>query len=211
VHIAKAAEVGGEAQSVDGGRKLTPGPPGGQFSAAVDKVESSSGERIDERLEALVDQLNPHAEAIRDLVAEQGVAAEFRAVRYFDDEDGEEEVITEVGDLVKAIRADDVERFHEQFHDDSVLELPQSGERIVGNEDRRQVYRSFPGRPRVQRILTGGDLAVVEADVDYGDGVDWRAVFICELRAGKIQRLRAYWAEPFKPASRKGTTERREP
>jgi ketosteroid isomerase-like protein len=113
--------------------------------------------------------------------------------------------------LFEAIRASDVELFHEQFHDDSVLELPQSGARIVGDENRRQMYRSFPGRPRITRIVTGGDLAVVEADVDYGDGVDWRAVFICELRAGKIERLRAYWAEPFKPASRTGTTERREP
>jgi ketosteroid isomerase-like protein len=104
----------------------------------------------------------------------------------------------------------DVEFFHEQFQDDSVLELPQSGERIVGDERRRQLYRSFPGLPRVQRILTGDDLAVVEAEVDYGDGLDWRAVFICELRAGKIQRLRAYWAEPFQPAGHTGTTEPRE-
>jgi ketosteroid isomerase-like protein len=113
---------------------------------------------------------------------------------------GEAENRRAVECLFEAIRASDVERFHEQFHDDSVLELPQSGARIVGDEQRRQVYRSFPGRPRVQRILTGGDLVVVEADVDYGDGVDWRAVFICELRAGRIERLRAYWAEPFKPA-----------
>ena len=113
---------------------------------------------------------------------------------------GEAENRRAVEYLFEAIRAGDVQRFHEQFHDDSVLELPQSEARIVGDDHRRQVYRSFPGRPRVQRILTGGDLAVVEADVDYGDGVDWCAVFICELRAGKIERLRAYWAEPFKPA-----------
>ena len=113
---------------------------------------------------------------------------------------GETENRRAVESLFEAIGAGDVQRFHEQFHHDSVLELPQSETRIVGDEHRRQVYRSFPGRPRITRILTGGDLAVVEADVDYGDGVDWRAVFICEL-AGKIQRLSAYWAEPFKPAA----------
>jgi SnoaL-like domain len=80
--------------------------------------------------------------------------------------------------LFEAIRAGDAERFHQQFHDGLVLELPQSGERIVGGEHRRQVYRSFPGRPRVQRILTGGDLAVVKADVDHGDGVDWRGLHL---------------------------------
>ena len=57
-----------------------------------------------------------------------------------------------------------------------------------------------PGRPRVRRIVTGGDLAVVEAAVDYGDGVDWSAVFIYELRDGKIARATAYWAQPFEAA-----------
>jgi hypothetical protein len=49
-----------------------------------------------------------------------------------------------------------------------VIEFPQSGERIVGDENRRRVYRAFPGRPAVRRTLTGGNLALVEASVDYG-------------------------------------------
>jgi hypothetical protein len=40
-----------------------------------------------------------------------------------------------------------------------------------------------------------------EAAADYGDGTDWRAVFILELRNVKIARLIAYWAKPFPPAS----------
>lgn len=102
--------------------------------------------------------------------------------------------------LFEAIRDRDVELFHQQFCEDSVLELPQSGERIVGDKRRRQVYQAFPGRPTVKEILTGGELAVVEADVDYGDGVDWRAVFICEFTRGKIERLTAYWMTPFESA-----------
>jgi ketosteroid isomerase-like protein len=103
--------------------------------------------------------------------------------------------------LFEAIGTGDVERFHAQFHADSIIEFPQSGEQIVGEEQRRSVYRSFPGRPTVTRIRTGGNLVVVEADVDYGDDVDWRAVFVCQLRDGKIERLTAVWGAPFKAAS----------
>ena len=63
------------------------------------------------------------------------------------------------------------------------------------------MYRAFPGRPSLRRIVTGGDLGVVEVAVDYGDGVDWRAVFIYELRDGKIARATAYWAQPFEAAA----------
>ena len=102
--------------------------------------------------------------------------------------------------LFQALIDQDLKGFHRRFQEDSVIEFPQSGERIVGGERRRAVYRSFPGRPSVRRIVTGGDLAVVEADVDYGDGVDWRAVFIFELHDAKIAKLTAYWTQPFAPA-----------
>jgi ketosteroid isomerase-like protein len=113
---------------------------------------------------------------------------------------GEAENRQTVERVFQALTEGQVELFHAQFHEDSVIEFPQSNERIVGGENRRAVYRTFPGRPSVRRIATGGDLAVVEATVDYGDGVDWRAVFIYELRDGKIAKLRAYWAQPLEAA-----------
>jgi ketosteroid isomerase-like protein len=114
--------------------------------------------------------------------------------------------------LFEAIGADDVEGFHGLFHPDSVIELPQSGEQIVGEANRRSVYRSFPGRPTVTRIRSEGNLVVAEADVDYGDGVEWRAVFICEVRDGRIEKLTAYWGAPFEPvASRVPSTEPGQP
>lgn len=103
-------------------------------------------------------------------------------------------------ELFRAINARDIEAFHAQFHDDSVIEYPQSGERIVGGENRRGVYASFPARPSVRRIHSSGRLATVEASVDYGDGLDWRALFILELRDAKIAKLICYWAKPFPPA-----------
>jgi hypothetical protein len=41
---------------------------------------------------------------------------------------------------------------------------------------------------------------MVEAAIDYGDGLGWTAVFILELRGAKIAKLIAYWAKPFAPA-----------
>jgi ketosteroid isomerase-like protein len=104
--------------------------------------------------------------------------------------------------LLEALSTGDLDLFHAQFHDDSVMEYPQSGERIVGAENRRAVYGAFPGLPRVtpRRILVSGDLAVVEALLDYGDGAAWQAVFVFELRDGKVARETAYWPQPFEPA-----------
>ena len=104
--------------------------------------------------------------------------------------------------LIAALNARDLELFHDQFHDDSVMEYPQSGERIVGAENRRGAYGAFPGLPQVtpRRILVSGDLAVVEARLDYGDGAEWRAVLVFELRDGKIARETGWWAQPFDAA-----------
>jgi hypothetical protein len=85
------------------------------------------------------------------------------------------------------------------FHDDAVIEWPQSGERIVGAKGRRAIYGSFPQLPSISpRRLTGeGDLWVLEADLDYGDGDPYQTVFIFELRDGLIVKETAYWSKPF--------------
>ena len=83
---------------------------------------------------------------------------------------GEAENRQTVERVFQALAEGQVDLFHAQFHEDSVIEFPKSGERIAGGESRRAVYRALPGRPSVRRIVSGGDLAVVEAAVDYGDG-----------------------------------------
>ena len=104
--------------------------------------------------------------------------------------------------VIEALNTHDLELFHAQFHDDAVMEYPQSGERIVGAENRRAVYGAFPGLPKVtpRELRVSGDLVVAEADLDYGDGVAWQAVFVFELRDGKIARETAYWPQPFEAA-----------
>jgi ketosteroid isomerase-like protein len=104
--------------------------------------------------------------------------------------------------LVEALNTRDLELFDALFHEDSVLEYPQSGERIVGGESRRAVYGAFPTLPRVapRRIVADGDLAVLEATLDYGDGAEWRAILVFELRDGRVAKETAYWSQPFEPA-----------
>jgi ketosteroid isomerase-like protein len=104
--------------------------------------------------------------------------------------------------VVQALNTRDLDLFHAQFHEDSVMEYPQSGERIVGADNRRAVYGAFPGLPNVtpRRIVESGDLVVVDARLDYGDGAEWMAVFVFELRDGKIARETAYWPQPFDAA-----------
>ena len=49
--------------------------------------------------------------------------------------------------LIEGLNTRDLELFHAQFHEDSVMEYPQSGERISGGENRRRVYGAFPALP----------------------------------------------------------------
>jgi ketosteroid isomerase-like protein len=85
------------------------------------------------------------------------------------------------------------------FHDDAVMDWPQSGEKVVGADNRRGIYQSFPQLPTItpRRMVSDGDLVVAEATLDYGGPVAFKTVFIFELRDGKIARETAYWSEPF--------------
>jgi ketosteroid isomerase-like protein len=119
-----------------------------------------------------------------------------------------------VEQLIATLNAKHVDGMDELFHDDAVMEWPQSGERIVGAENRRGVYHAFPALPTITpRQMTGDDdLVVAEASLDYGDGAVFQTVFIFELRDGKIAKETAYWSQPFPaPDWRSEWVERMEP
>jgi hypothetical protein len=90
-------------------------------------------------------------------------------------------------------------------HEDYVLEMPQSGERIRGRENMRAFQESYstssPSDPmrriRVRRVLVREGLWVVEGVADYGGAPALDVVMICELRDGKMWRDRWYFAEAF--------------
>lgn len=101
--------------------------------------------------------------------------------------------------LVQCINEKKIEVMDELFHEDAIMDWPQSGEQIIGGENRRAVYKSFPKLPTItpKRIIGAGDLVIAEASLDYGDSKEFKSVFIFEFDAGKIKREIAYWSEPF--------------
>ena len=101
--------------------------------------------------------------------------------------------------LVAAINAGDLGALDKVFTEDVVMEWPQSGERIRGGQNRREIYRRFPSLPKVKarRVTGSGDVWALEASLDYGDGDPFQCVFIFRLRDGRIASEYAYWSKPF--------------
>jgi len=104
--------------------------------------------------------------------------------------------------LVGALNAGDLEALDRVFASDIIMEWPQSRERIVGGQNRREVYSRFPSLPNVtpRRITGNGDLWTLEASLDYGDGDPYLCVFIFEMRDGLIAKETGYWSKPFPAA-----------
>jgi hypothetical protein len=88
---------------------------------------------------------------------------------------------------------------HEIYHDDAVLEFPQSGERFEGVENFREWRRHYPADVQFEvRDLRGsGDLWVAELSVTYDDGPAHSGVTILEFRGDKVARETIYVAEPW--------------
>jgi ketosteroid isomerase-like protein len=101
--------------------------------------------------------------------------------------------------LIAAINGNDRPALDKVFAEDAVIEWPQSGERINGGQNRREIYNRFPSLPKVtpRRITGRGDLWVLEASLDYGDNEPYQCVFMFEIRDGKIAREVGYWSKPF--------------
>jgi hypothetical protein len=87
---------------------------------------------------------------------------------------------------------------HEIYHDDAVLEFPQSGERFEGVANFKEWRSQYPARVVLEiRNLRGqGNIFVVEGAISY-DGGPWQpAVNILEFRGDKpwdAPEWRARW------------------
>jgi hypothetical protein len=105
---------------------------------------------------------------------------------------------------------------YETRHEDYVMEMPQSGERIRGRENMREFQRSFainsnPPTIHLRRVTVRDSLWILEGVNDYGEGRIFTVVAIFELKDGKIWRDTRYYAEPFDaPQWRAGLVERME-
>src|SRR5579871_385441 len=91
---------------------------------------------------------------------------------------------------------------HSIYHEDAVLEYPQSGERIRGRRNIQITRSRQPSKKRfaVQRIVGRGDLWVSEYVLTY-DGKPSYTVSIMEFVSGKVTRETQYFADPFEAAA----------
>ena len=66
----------------------------------------------------------------------------------------------------------DDDKAHEIYHDDAILELPQSGERFVGKENFLAWRKQYPAKLdfRVRSITQDGALWVAESLISYDGG-----------------------------------------
>jgi len=106
--------------------------------------------------------------------------------------------------------ASDFETEHLIYHEDAVLEYPQSGERTRGRRNIQGQRASQPNKKRfsIRRIVGGADLWVTEFILTY-DGKPSYTVSIMEFRGDKVWRETQYFADPFAaPASRARWVER---
>jgi hypothetical protein len=94
------------------------------------------------------------------------------------------------------------EEEHELRAEDYVLEMPQSGERIVGRDRMRAMQQEYPNPPSIEirRIIGSGDHFVVLGRSDYGGDV-YHVANIVEFAEGRIARETRVYGAPFEPPS----------
>jgi ketosteroid isomerase-like protein len=91
---------------------------------------------------------------------------------------------------------------HEIYHDDAVLEFPQSGERFEGVENFKTWRKQYPAALKfhTRRITHREDLVVVENLISY-DGKPWTfTVNLLEFRGDKVAHERIYIMEGWEAA-----------
>src|SRR5271155_5413458 len=111
-----------------------------------------------------------------------------------------------------ASEANDFETEHLIYHEDAVLDYPQSGERTRGRSNIQSQRASQPSNKRftILRIISSGDLWVTEFILSY-DGKPSYSVSIMEFTGDKVARETQYFADPFPaPAFRAQWVERME-
>ena len=99
---------------------------------------------------------------------------------------------------------------HAIYHEDAVLDYPQSGERIRGRRNIRESRYVQPSKKRfaVRRVIGSGDLWITEFVLTYDDTPSY-VVSIMEFRDGLVAHETQYFADAFEPgASRAHLVER---
>jgi len=115
---------------------------------------------------------------------------------------GDESIRSALNRHWAASDADDFDTEHSIYHEDAVLEYPQSGERIRGRSNIQLTRSKQPSKKRfvIQRIIGRGDLWVTEYILTY-DGKPSYTVSIMEFSGEKVAQETQYFADPFDAAA----------
>ena len=88
---------------------------------------------------------------------------------------------------------------HQIYHDDAVLEFPQSGERFEGRRTFQEWREKYPAKVEIElrRVWGEGDTWTAEGLIRYDEGRSLLTVTLVAFRDGKVSHERIYFAEPF--------------
>ena len=106
-----------------------------------------------------------------------------------------------------------LELAHQIYHDNVVVEWPQSGERILGRRNLRALREAYPAGVSfdIRRIRGSGEVWVTEYVTTYNER-PVHTVSIMEFREGKVARETSYFTEQYEaPEWRAQWVERMEP
>ena len=97
---------------------------------------------------------------------------------------------------------EDRDAAHEMYHDDAVLEFPQSGERFVGKQTIRDWREHYPSKTRfnLRRISGEGGTWIAEILISY-DGGPWKfGIGLYLFRDDKVAHEAVYVMDGFDAA-----------
>jgi SnoaL-like domain len=90
---------------------------------------------------------------------------------------------------------------HAMYHDDAVLEFPQSGERFVRVQNFREWRSTYPATTafEIREVRGRDDFWVAEVSISYDQGPWNFGVSILEFRGDKIARESIYVTAGWEP------------
>ena len=99
------------------------------------------------------------------------------------------------------VRGVDIDKSHEIYHDDVIVEFPQSGERISGKHNIYELRKHYPAKLgfKILRVRGEGSLWVTEYIITYDGGRPVNVVCIMEFRDDKVAHESLYFGDPFEP------------
>ncbi|MDQ3771335.1 MAG: nuclear transport factor 2 family protein [Actinomycetota bacterium] len=98
--------------------------------------------------------------------------------------------------------SNDFEAAHAIYHEDAVLEWPQSGERFIGKETFRAMREGAPPLEfKTWRIMGSGDFWTAENLMRVAGGEPSLTANILEFRDGKVVKEVVYITQPFEASA----------